>query len=104
MTEVPRLARFPPGTEERHRPERDQAAHDVDELGTDEIAPRELDDGKRAAADQHRGPYAAKPAPTAHRDDQPGGHEEGHERQLAAGHRAERLVRDAGDGGERENR
>ena len=41
-----------------------------------------------AAAHEHGRPHAAKPAPAAHRHDEPRRHDQRHERQLAAGHRA----------------
>ena len=88
VREVPHFGRLPPRAEEREAAERHQAAHDVHELWPDVVAPQELDDRERAAAHEHRRPRAAQPAPAAHRDDQPGRHEERHERQLASGHRA----------------
>ena len=87
--EIPHFRRLPPRAEQRQAAERDQAADDVDQLGADVVAPQELHDRERAAADQHRRPHAAQPRPPAHRDDQPRRHDQRHDRQLPAGHRAE---------------
>ena len=102
--EVPRLGRPPPRAEERETSERHQPAHDVHQFRPDEVAPQELHDRKGSPAHEHSRPRAPKPAPAAHRDDEPGRYQQRYERQLAPGHRAQKIRRDPGDGAERQDR
>ena len=89
-------ARLPEAQERHHHQQREDGGHDVDEARLLVVGPVELHGRERRAAHQQRGQHLERPLPADHRDDEPGGQDEGEGRQDPPHHRVELVDGQAG--------
>src|SRR4051812_28380382 len=99
-----RLGRFPYLEESDHGEHGRERSNDVRQLDRDVVRRDELHDAEREGADEDDGPGLADATQAVDDEDEDERDDQSHERRLPADHRAEVLLVEAGDLGQRDDR